>query len=203
MKRKKLIYRRFCSPLCIILLGSVLSTGMMEDFVSAEVTQAYRRPSEADLQWLFDGQPQPRRKPSENPPPVVQTAFTRLNSEPRKRVGLPMPPIPPAPNVLENRPPQGILPLEENRVLQMSGDRLPPPAEVPKEPPALLVHPPELTYEKLTADRLPVPIPKLTRREQTVPVQHFSVPEDEELTCQPRGGIRETFAGFRKWIGLF
>lgn len=125
-------------------------------FVVAEVTRTYRKPSATDLEWLLGDIPV---KLAENSPVIVQTSYTSEKNDEfassedtgkpaklPKPIRLPNPPIPPAPKAAHNKINPGLVEEEEGvmnitatirdlhtSVVQMAGDRLPPPSEVPKE----------------------------------------------------------------------
>ena len=134
------------------LLCGILFCGSFAPFVSAQVVHAYRKPNETDLQWLFGGD-----SPSQSE--ILQVGFVAPSTvkaagestlvprcEPCKPVNPLRQPIPPAPRVLSNHVSTGIAP-DDNRVVniaptvndsampivQMSGERQPPPAAIPKE----------------------------------------------------------------------
>ena len=142
-----MISRRFA----VVLLWSTLFFGTFIHFAVAEVVQAYRTPSEADLQWLFGDSPTPI--PSDAGPSVVvqagyvskKTHMLAPHTDPCRPAKLPSPPIPPAPTSAYDKMNTGLVAEEEGvvsitttvldsiaPVVQMS-DRLPPPSEVPKE----------------------------------------------------------------------
>ena len=165
--------------LAIILLYLALFFG---HFASAEVIQAYRKPSETDLQWLLGDAPMLIPN-SANPTMIVQaahltrdTATLMPQGNPCRPAGLPNPPIPPAPQTVHNRTTTGLAPEEcvtsitstpmdvATSVVQMSGDRLPPPTELPNAPP-LAVPLADPTLERLPVvknEENPLPIPSYT-----------------------------------------
>lgn len=116
-------------------------------FADAEVVQAYRKPSEADIQWLFSDALTPIPNAT-SPAVIIQAEYTPpLTPHPCKPAQLPNPPIPPAPQAM-NRRDTGLIAEEggvaaiapvvvdaATPVVQMSGDRLPPPSKVPTESP--------------------------------------------------------------------
>ena len=148
---KNMICRRFT----LILLGIALFCGVFAPFSSAEVVQAYRTPSESDLQWLLGNSTAVIPSVAE-PSPVVQAVYIPTphvqslvpHGNPCRPVGLPEPLIPPAPTMVHNRTHTGLVteeaegavtmissvPDSTSGVVQMSGERLAPPAEIPREP---------------------------------------------------------------------
>jgi len=142
----------------ITTLCSALFCGNFVHFVAAEVVHAYRKPSEADLAWLLGGVPDSLSS-VEDSSVIVQASYVlgkngtpALSGEPckpaklPKPIRLPNPPIPPAPQVVHNKTNTGLVEEEEGvvnfsataldsqtLVVQMAGNRLPPPSEVPKE----------------------------------------------------------------------
>ena len=145
-KGKTMIFRYFNT----ILLCSLLFLG---NFAVADVVQAYRTPNEADLQWLLGEVVDPI--PSVVcPTTIIQTGYTSPGrtkipmppGDPCRPVGLPSPPIPPAPKSIAKKTNTGLAEEKEGvvnitatvtdsstSVIQMSGDRIPPPTEVPRE----------------------------------------------------------------------
>ena len=139
----------------LILLYCVLFWGNFAYFATAEVVNAYRTPSEADLQWLFGDDPDSVSNVSNipsvlSPSDIVQTGHRVLvkgySCDPCKPVNSPQQSVPPAPKVADCKATPGIAPEEEGvssisptvtnstaPIAQMSGDRLPPPSGVPKE----------------------------------------------------------------------
>lgn len=141
--------------LTLVSLCSVLFWSNFVHYVTAEVVQAYRTPSEADLQWLFGDTPGSQSNVSNipsvsGPSNIVQTGYRvpgRENScDPCMPVDVPRQSIPPAPKAMNSKVNAGLVPEEDGvisisptvigsvaPVVQMSGDRLPPPTEVPRE----------------------------------------------------------------------
>ena len=162
-------FRRFIA----ISLCNILFFGSFAQFASAEVVQAYRTPSEADLQWLL-GDATAQIPNVASPTLIVQAGYnsSRTGStlaphcDPCRPVGLPSPPIPPAPKAAANKMNTGLVDDENGvvnitstvidasaPVVQMS-DRIPPPAEVPKEQePDVAIPSVEPTVERLPAPR--------------------------------------------------
>ena len=163
-----MIFRYFNS----ILLCSALFIG---NFASAEVVQAYRTPSDADLKWLLGDAAVPI--PSVASPAVIvqtghvipkSTKIPMLPGDPCRPAGLPNPPIPPAPQSVAGKMNAGLETDEEGvvnitatvtdaftPVVQMAGDRIPPPIAVPREQDSSL---PVLTTES-TVERQPIERP--------------------------------------------
>ena len=147
-----MIYRLFAViSFSYILYFSSFSLGDVEHIV-----HAYRKPSEADIRWLFGDAAAPIPV-AEGQSSVVQAGYITSkipalvpHCEPCKPAQLPknnrtVPSIPPAPIALNNRTNFGLAPDEEgvtniastiadspDAVLQMGADRLPPPTELPK-----------------------------------------------------------------------
>jgi hypothetical protein len=182
-----MIYRRFV----LFTAWSVLFCG---NFTLADVIQAYRTPSEADLQWLLGDAP--TLIPSVASPSVIvqaghmtkKTGALIPTNDPCRPAhlprSLPAPPIPPAPIAATNSMNTGLVAEEEGvvnitstvfdsatPVVQMS-DRLPPPAEIPREQETnltpLLGEP---TIERLPAERPPVSV----SRERPLPPPCYSL----------------------------
>ena len=153
-------FRRFAH----ILLCVVLFLCNFARFAAAEVIQAYRRPSDADLEWLLGETPAPNSFVSKilsesSPSNIIQTGHLVPSKDssliphngpcepvkfPNRK--LPRPTIPPAPKTFDNKLNTGLTPDEDGvvtifstavdtgaSITQMSGERLPPPSEVPKE----------------------------------------------------------------------
>jgi hypothetical protein len=162
---KHMTYHRFT----VIVLCSAMFCDIFAYISAAEVVQAYRTPSEADLQWLRSNTTTLIPCVSETSE-IVQTAYipTRHvhtfvpNADPCRPVGLPEPSIPPAPTAIPNKMNTGLVPDEKEGVVntistvpnaatpvvQMSGERLSPPAEVPREPDMIAMLP-DSTIERL------------------------------------------------------
>ena len=160
-----MIYPRFT----LIVLCCAIFCGIFTHFAYAEVVQAYRAPSEADLQWLRGNTTALIPCVAETSE-IVQTAYIPTqhvrtfvpNADPCRPVGLPEPSIPPAPTASPNKKNTGLVAEEEGvvnitstvpdaatPVVQMSGERLAPPAEVPREPDIVAMLPD-------TVERLPI-----------------------------------------------
>ena len=143
---------RFFAVAAAILLCFALFCGNFAcHFAYAEVVHAYRKPSESDLQWLLGGDPFPATESLG----IVQVGFTDTAASmlvPRcgpcspVSVPIPMPSIPPPPQTVNSRMNAGLVsdvdgvvniaPIivdSPTSVVQMTGERLPPPLEVPKE----------------------------------------------------------------------
>jgi len=189
-------YRRFLNTTTVTLLCCTLLCGTLAHFSAAQVVHAYRKPNEADLQWLLGDESTPPPGPSG----IAQAGFvTHSNTksasecaliphcEPCKPVSSPQQPIPPAPQVTSNKMNVGIASDEDGvinttainmatPVVQMAGERLPPPSEVPKEQNVAV------SLMDSTVERLPVP-GKTNFFDTLKPEQHIVLPNDEELTC--------------------
>ncbi|MCL2709766.1 MAG: hypothetical protein FWE95_02700 [Planctomycetaceae bacterium] len=145
-------FRRFLTVAAAILLCCALFCGNFSHFALAEVVHAYRKPSEEDLQWLFGNVTQS----TSVTPDVVQVGFANsphnvLMSHPGPcnpvNVPVPMPPIPPPPQTANGRMHTGLVPEADGvvnivpyivdsvpSIVQMgTGERLPPPLELPRE----------------------------------------------------------------------
>jgi len=146
-----MIVRRFFTVVAVILLGSALFCGNFSPFALAEVVHAYRKPDEADMQWLLGNVVQP------NSADIVQMGFLSTSnnmlvscSDPCSPVNvpIPIPSIPPAPQTqaVNNKMNTGLVPEIDGvvnsvptntdpatAIVQMSGERLPPPPAVPTE----------------------------------------------------------------------
>jgi len=147
-------FRRFYTVAAAILLCCALFCGNLAHFAHAEVVHAYRKPSEADLQWLF-GDVSLSAPVS---PGVIQVGFANppnnvLMSHPGPcnpvNVPVPMPStsIPPPPQAANGRMYLGLVPETDGvvniapfvvdsatSIVQMgTGERLPPPLELPRE----------------------------------------------------------------------
>ena len=150
-----MIFHRFA----FITLFCVVFCGYSARFAFAEVVHAYRQPSEEDLQWLL-GDVTTFIPSAASPSVIVQAGHVSEKSCTLAPQGdpcrparvprlskLPSPPIPPTPQVTHNKINGGLEAEDEEGVMsitstvmdmstpvvQMSGDRLPPPSEVPKE----------------------------------------------------------------------
>lgn len=145
-------YHRFT----LVLLSGILFLGHFAHIAIAEVVHAYQESSDANIQWSFGNVSAPVSNiPSvSGSPDIVQTGFfvpSKGSSlvprcEPCKPVNVPRQTIPPAPSTVNNKLNTGLT-LEEygvvniaptvidstSFIVQMSGERFPPPAEVPKE----------------------------------------------------------------------
>ena len=144
-----MIFRRFFTAAAAMLLVSALFYGNFSQFALAEVVHAYRKPTESDLQWLSEDTAEP------NSADVVQVGYSTTSSnmlvshhDPCSPVNVPVPipSIPPAPQTANSKMNTGLVPEtdgvvnststgtdSEPVIVQMSGERLPPPAEAPKE----------------------------------------------------------------------
>ena len=147
-----MIFRRFFAIFVAILLCSALFCGNFSSFVFADVVHAYRKPSEADLQWLRGNE----SALSPDLPGIVQVGFTTPSNNisnnmliPRlcSPVSVPIPmPSPPSPQTGDTWMNAGLVPEgdgvvniapiaidSETSIVQVAGERLPPPSEVPTE----------------------------------------------------------------------
>ncbi|MDR0326923.1 MAG: hypothetical protein LBI05_01365 [Planctomycetaceae bacterium] len=149
-----MMYRQFA----VITLFGVLFGSHFTHFATADVVHAYRQPCKEDLQWILEDNS--TQIPSTASMPVIEQAGfvseKKSTLVPQgnpcqpvmtKHGRLPNPPIPRAPQAAHRKINDGLAPEEEDGVMcitstpanvstpvvQMSGDRLPPPAEVPKE----------------------------------------------------------------------
>ena len=137
-------FHRFFVVTAAVLLCSVLFCGNFAHFASAEVIHAYRKPDEADIRWLLDSNPAPLPDASG----IVQVGLTTSMLVPRgpcDSVNVPVPLPPPAPQAVNNKMGAGLEPetdgvvsitpivTDSTSVVQMTGERLPPPTVVPNE----------------------------------------------------------------------
>ena len=164
-----MIYRRFAAiSLCCVLFWSNVVFGDI-----SEVIHAYRRPSEADLQWLL-GDTATLIPNTVSPSGVLQAGYSTSKTgtlvpqcDPCKpaRLPIPVPSIPPAPIAANNRQhtglaraPEGVISItstvadSSTSVVQMSTDRLPPPEVLPNDADLDIPH-----LSELAAERLPIP----------------------------------------------
>ena len=173
-----MFFHRFaCIALCCTLFS-----GSFICFAPAEVVQAFRQPSDEDLQWLLGDVTAPIPNTA-SPSAIVQAGHVSEKSgtlapsggpcRPVKMLRpskFPNPPIPPAPQVGQNKINGGLEAGEDGvvsitsvvmesslPVMQMSGDRLPPPSEVPKEQGTSIIVP----MEEPAIERLPKPVENL------------------------------------------
>jgi len=143
-------FRRFFTVVAAILLCGVLFCGKFTHFTSAEVVHAYRKPSEADLRWLLGDIPVSEPDSLS----IIQVGFTTPSNMLVPRSGpcgpvsvpIPMPSIPPVPETMDSKMNVGLVPEIDGvvniapivvdtatPVVLMTGDRFPPPLEVPRE----------------------------------------------------------------------
>jgi len=146
-----MIFRHFFAVFVVILLCSALFCGNFSPSVFADVVHAYRKPSEADLQWLRGDE----SALSSDLPGIVQVGFTTPSNNlliPRRGlyspVSVPIPmPSPPSPQMGDTWMNAGLVPEVDGvvniapividdsarSVVQVAGERLPPPSELPRE----------------------------------------------------------------------
>ena len=158
-----MIFHRFFAPAVAILLCSALFCGN-DSF--AEVVHAYRKPDEADIRWLLGN----NLSPAPDLPDIVQVGFASPpgnilvpRSDPCRpvKVPIPMPSVPPPPQTASHRMDTGLVPEVDGvvsiapividsatSIIQMAGDRLPPPSEVPREA-SFAIPPVDLVAEPL------------------------------------------------------
>ena len=151
-----MIFRRFFAVSAASLLYFALFCGTFAHNVFADVVHAYRKPSETDLQWLSaaDSVPVPDMLG------IVQVGFASSTNNalmPRRgpcspayvQIPIPapsVPSVPPPPETADNGMTIGLAPEVDGvvniapividsstAIVQMTGERLPPPAEVPRE----------------------------------------------------------------------
>ena len=148
-----MIFRRFFAVSVAILLCGALFCGNFAHFAFADVVHAYRQPSEADIRWLLGDD----SAPAPDSPGIVQVGFAassnmlmpRRSSYSPVNVPIPMPTtssVPPTSQTADNGMNIGLAPEVDgvvniaptvidsaSPVVQVAGERLPPPAEVPTE----------------------------------------------------------------------
>ena len=203
-----MFYRR----LVVVLLCCALFSGNFAHFSSAEVVQAYRIPTESSSQYSFSNttvcipsvaEPSEIFQTSYIPSRHVRALVPRCDN-PCRPVGLPEPSIPSTPSTVHNKTYTGIAAEEDGKtvetvedeavsnisfipdstdpILQMSGERLAPPAEVPREQ-DIAVLPSDSVVE-----RLPVP----DNREHLWDTPNF-------LVADARSGIVSGCEPFEEW----
>jgi len=144
--------RRFFAVAAAILLCFALFCGSFAHSVFADVVHAYRKPSEADLQWLLDVDP----VSASELPDIVQVGFSAPSNRmlmprrgpcsPAANVPSSLSSVPPLPQTADSTISTGLAPEPDGvvniapivvdsaaPVVQMTGERLPPPSEVPTE----------------------------------------------------------------------
>ena len=148
-----MVFRRFFAVTTAISLCFALFCGNFDRFVVADVGHAYRKPSEADLKWLHEADVAPT--PEEFSGIVQVGFFTPSNTmlmprrgpcSPAINVPLSFASVPPPPQTADSITSTGLAPEPDGvvniapivvdssaPVVQMTGERLPPPSEVPTE----------------------------------------------------------------------
>jgi len=201
-----------CALFCGIVVHSVVSVSV----VSAQVVHAYRKPSDADLQWLLGDVSV--LLPTSGTSDIMQVGFqvpgnNQLVShcEPCEPAHLPKQHlIPPAPQVIGHHTMTGIAPDIDGvvgiaptvndsarHVVQMANERLPPPSTLPTEP-KVAVFALEPVVERL-------PIPNDTNFFET---PHSLITQDlamQDLTMQDMGEFRykSTRKSFKQREAIF
>jgi len=179
-----MIFRRFFAVSIAILLCSALFFGSFTQFAFADVVHAYRKPSEADLQWLLGD------NSTLDASDIVQVGFSthsdafiwRRNPCSPVKMPIPMPP-PPAQRTANNKMNAGLEPEIEGvininpividaatPVVQMTSERLPPPSEVPQE-------------QSLAADPTVAPLPLPNERELFRDAASRPIIDFDDLGC--------------------